>query len=136
MGQGMRAGLVLSGVLLIFAACAPSSHYDSYTDGNGSAGTPLPTPVPNPGTASFKAIQASILLPKCGGCHGAAVGTAGVRFNSYAGTIATVVAGSSNTSRLYAVVSTGAMPPQPNSRLSATEVSQIRAWIDAGALNN
>lgn len=135
MTQGMRAGLVFLGVL-IFNACAPSSHNDTYGPAGNNTGVGVPTPVPNPGSATFKAIQAGILGPKCSRCHGAQVSQAGVRLDSYAEVLATVNGGSSNTSRLYNVVSSGSMPPQPAARLSSAEITQIRTWIDSGAANN
>lgn len=119
----------------IFAGCAPGKHYPTNSNNSSNLPTPAPGPSPTPTTATFKAVQ-GILLPKCGGCHGANVATAGIRFNTYAGVLATVTAGSSNTSRLYSVTSSGAMPPQPAPRLNANEILTLRLWIDLGALNN
>jgi hypothetical protein len=57
------------------------------------------------------------------------------------GTFTRVVAGNANLSLLYAKISQSQPPcgvqmPQGGPYLSATQVAQVAAWINAGALNN
>lgn len=145
------ADLVFSLVLVIFSvsACAPAPRTATYTGQSsesvpdpGVGPSPVPTPSPGPvplptptPSATFSQVQ-TIMSAKCVSCHGSGTAYAGVRLDSYNGVFARVIPGSSNTSRLYIVCSSGSMPPQPATRVSASDLTVIRAWIDAGALNN
>lgn len=100
------------------------------------APAPSPSPSPTPATNTYSYVSKNILGPKCVACHGASLAQKNVRYDSYAATMKTVSAGSSSTSLLFAVCTSGSMPPQPSPRLTSTENAAIRAWIDAGALNN
>ncbi len=90
-------------------------------------------------TATYKSINAIILVPKCISCHGATVAKGGVRYNTYANTMRTVRAGQPANSPFFTECRDNKMPvdamdnPIP---MSAAEVAAIRQWIAAGALNN
>jgi mono/diheme cytochrome c family protein len=90
-------------------------------------------------TPTFRSISALILMPKCVGCHGPVRADENVRYDTYANTMRTVRAGLPNNSRLYTECRDNRMPvdaayvPIP---LPAAEVTAIRQWIEAGALNN
>jgi hypothetical protein len=45
-----------------------------------------------------------------------------------------VTPGNGAGSSLYTLVNSGSMPP--GQKLSAANIAKIKAWIDAGALNN
>jgi hypothetical protein len=88
---------------------------------------------------TFTTIYKTILLASCGGsnCHnpgsqrGIAFSTQSGAYNSIKGL---VTPGNGAGSSFYNVVSSGVMPP--GQRLSAANIAAIKAWIDAGALNN
>ena len=46
-----------------------------------------------------------------------------------------VVAGDGANSALYRLLSDGTMPPEPP-KATTSQIAAVRAWIDAGALNN
>jgi mono/diheme cytochrome c family protein len=89
---------------------------------------------------TFTDIYNNILLVHCGGssCHNPAT-QEGVTYATQAAAYTSVkpyvTAGKGSTSTFYVIVSTGAMPPM-GPTLSATDLSKIEAWINAGALNN
>ncbi len=97
----------------------------------GSVGTSAPT---------FTDIYNNILLVHCGGsgCHNPDTQN-GVTYATQAAAYTSVkpyvTAGKGSTSTFYVIVSTGAMPPT-GPMLSASDLSKIEAWINAGALNN
>lgn len=97
----------------------------------GTGGTDAPT---------FTDIYNNVLLVHCGGasCHNPATQN-GVTYTTqsaaYTSVKTYVSAGKGSTSTFYVIVSTGAMPPM-GPMLSATDLSKIEAWINAGALNN
>ncbi|HEX3024824.1 MAG TPA: hypothetical protein VHP12_06405 [Chitinophagaceae bacterium] len=84
-------------------------------------------------TYSLKVVP--IINANCNACHsGAATAGAGIKLDTYAG-IKTYV---TNGQLLNSINQTGVVPAMPLSaaKLSACEISQITAWINAGALNN
>jgi hypothetical protein len=89
-----------------------------------------------PLTATFASISSKILAPKCVSCHGAVAPAKGVNLSTYAGTTAAAVLtkGNANVSKLYTEVSSGCMPSAA-AMLSSTEITTLRDWINAGALN-
>lgn len=107
------------------------------TSGGGGGGGGGNTPPLGP---TFASIKANILDPKCLSCHGATVARGGIRYDTYANAIATggINPGSSSTSKIIAETNSGEMPPSSAgySPLSSTQMTALRQWIDAGALNN
>ena len=100
--------------------------------------TPAPNPAPNPTatlTATFQSIEKFVLAPKCVSCHGPNRADAGVRVDTYAGTMKIVRAGNPSGSLLVSEMASGSMPPGSNDA-TATELAAIRTWIQNGALNN
>jgi hypothetical protein len=55
--------------------------------------------------------------------------------NAYSAVKSRVTAGNGANSSFYRTVNSGSMPPG-GPKLSATDLAKIKAWIDAGALNN
>jgi hypothetical protein len=91
-------------------------------------------------TETFTDVYTNILVPHCGGsrCHnpGSQQGIAfSSQTNAYNSLKSRVVAGNGAGSSFYQVVNGGSMPPG-GPKLSATDLAKIKAWIDAGALNN
>jgi hypothetical protein len=110
------------------------------TGHGGSTGTPDGGTTDGGTTATFTQVYTTILSVYCTGssCHNP--GTKGnVNFASQAMAYSTlksrVVAGNSASSTLYTDVNTGKMPDS-KPKLSAANIALIKAWIDAGALNN
>lgn len=96
----------------------------------GAGGAAAPT---------FTQIYQTILSVSCGGgsCH--SPGTqGGVSFASqssaYSAVKSRVAAGNASGSSFYSTVNGGRMPP--GGKLPAAQLSQIAAWINAGAMNN
>ena len=85
-------------------------------------------------TASYAYLNTNIFVPNCVKCHGSGTMAAGVNLSTYNGVRAALVAGAANSSKIYTEVNTGKMPPA--GPLSALQITAIRNWIDAGALNN
>jgi len=90
--------------------------------------------------ATFTEIYTTILTVYCSGssCHNP--GTAsGVSFASqssaYTAVSRRVTPGNGAGSAFYSTVNSGSMP-RGAAKLSATNLAKIKAWIDAGALNN
>lgn len=94
-----------------------------------------------PLNASFNSIQRNILSTRCTICHGGFYGTfARVTLTNYNAIINSpfvplIVPGDSTNSLLFTSVGTESMP-HIYSKLSTEELSSIKDWIDAGALNN
>jgi mono/diheme cytochrome c family protein len=93
-------------------------------------------PVPTPLSASFKSISEKLLIPKCVGCHGPSRAAAGIRYDTYARTLKTVTAKSTNQSKLYTESDSGSMPIGGIPRMTVKDVSVLAQWINAGAPNN
>jgi hypothetical protein len=99
------------------------------TGGTGGAAAP-----------TFTQIYTTILVPYCGGgsCHNPG-SQGGVAFssqsNAYSPVKSRVTPGNGAGSSFYNTVNSGSMP-RGAAKLSAANLALIKAWIDAGALNN
>lgn len=91
-------------------------------------------PPPNP-NATFAWINTNILMPRCIGCHGSGRADAGIRYDTYAETMKTTVAGNLAASSLYTSTNTGRMPIG-GAKLTAAQIKAIADWINLGAPNN
>jgi hypothetical protein len=109
----------------------------------GTAGSGAPDGGSNPDGAAaptFTDVYTSILVVYCGGssCHNPGT-QGGVGFASqssaYTAVKARVTPGNGTGSRFYMTVNSGSMP-RGQAKLSAANLAKIKAWIDAGALNN
>jgi hypothetical protein len=70
----------------------------------------------------------------CAGCHGNIAPSAGINLTSYAG-----VKGVADNGKLYGSINhaAGFVPmPQGGGKMNACDIKKVKAWIDAGALNN
>jgi hypothetical protein len=120
---------------------------------SGKSDTIGVTIIPAPGLqATLSSIQTNIFTPKCSnvGCHiGPGGGPMSLRSGDSFGTLVgvnsaygrpRVAPGNANNSALYLKVigdiSTGSRMPLGGAPLSQTETDSIKAWINAGALNN
>lgn len=83
---------------------------------------------------SFSSDIMPILTNKCVGCHSGAGASGGVDLSTHSGVLAVVQSGqlfgSINWDNAYSNM------PKGGSQLPSCEINQIKAWIDAGALNN
>lgn len=83
---------------------------------------------------SFSNDIVPILNNKCVGCHNGPSGSGGVDLSTYNGVLGVVQSGqlfgSINWDNAYSNM------PKGGSQLPSCEINQIKAWIDAGALNN
>ena len=91
-------------------------------------------------TVTFTDVYTNILVVSCSGssCHNP--GSAkGISFSSqstaYTAVRNRVTPGNGSGSSFYSTVNSGSMPPG-GPKLSAANLAKIKAWIDAGALNN
>ena len=89
---------------------------------------------------TFTQVYGTILSVYCtgSGCH--SPGTAGglsfaSKANAFSSLMSYVTPGDDSQSDFYFAVSTGAMP-KGKAKLSAANLATIKAWIDAGALDN
>ena len=100
------------------------------TGGSGTGGAAAPT---------FTQVYTTILVTYCSGssCHNPG-SQSGVSFssqsNAYSAVKNRVTPGNGAGSSFYSTVNNGVMPP--GGKLSAANLALIKAWIDAGALNN
>ena len=70
----------------------------------------------------------------CTGCHSGGSPSAGIDLTTHPG-----VAGVANSGRLYGAIShsPGFIPmPQGGGKMNQCDLRKVKAWIDAGALNN
>ena len=88
----------------------------------------------NTTNVTFNASVKPILQNYCNGCHGGGSPLGGVDYNSYNGVKITVT----NGKLLGSIQHTSGFSPMPQNanKLSACNISIIKAWIDAGAPNN
>jgi hypothetical protein len=113
-----------------------AGHGSGGTAGHGAGGT-----AGSGGTApTFTTIYSSILVVHCAGsnCHkpGMQGGIGfGTQASAYSAISLQVRPGDGADSDFYVTVNTGVMP-KGGPKLSAANLSSIKAWIDAGALNN
>ena len=85
-------------------------------------------------SVSYSQTVSPILTNHCTGCHSGASASGGIQLNTHAG-----VAAVAQNGRLWGAIShqNGYSPmPQGGDQLPACELSQIKAWIDDGALDN
>lgn len=107
----------------------------------GSGGSPdAGTGADAASTVTFTDVYTNILVVSCSGssCHNP--GSAkGLSFSSqstaYTAVRNRVTPGNGAGSSFYSTVNSGSMPPG-GPKLSAANLAKIKAWIDAGALNN
>jgi hypothetical protein len=90
--------------------------------------------------ATFTEIYTTILTMYCAGasCHspGAAAGISfASKSSAYDSVLPRVVPGNGANSSFYKTVNSGSMP-RGAAKLSAANLARIKAWIDAGALDN
>ena len=103
---------------------------------------------PPDATVTFSATIQPMFNARCVSCHSASVPQSGVNLSSYAATMASrgslynaliVVAGNAEQSALYDKLLSsprfGSRMPQGGS-LTSQQIANVRAWINAGALNN
>lgn len=70
------------------------------------------------------------------GCHSASSSKSGYNLSLYAGIIAKgLVKGNCASSKIYTTCVSGKMPKSPIAKLNATQLSNIKRWIDKGAPN-
>ena len=97
--------------------------------------TPMPTPTPTPANATYTWVNNNIFKPRCVSCHGTN-GSAGYNFTSYTNTMKRGIrAGDGASSAVYLSVEYEIMP-SGSPKLTAAQKDALKAWIDAGALNN
>lgn len=106
----------------------------------GSGSVDAGTGTDGAAAATFTDIYTTILVPYCSGssCHSPG-SQGGVSFASqsaaYTAVSRRVTPGNGASSSFYNTVNSGSMP-RGAAKLSATNLAKIKAWIDAGALNN
>lgn len=111
--------------------------------GDSTLVDPIQEPVDSnacdPGVISFQYQVLPILVSACAysGCHDAASHKEGVVLDSYDRIIREVRAGDASRSGIYrSIIRTSgeeAMPPPPAPRLTSTQISIIKDWINQGA---
>ena len=106
-----------------------------------AAGSTLGGPSTDGGSApTFTQIYSTVLSVNCAGseCHNPG-SQKGISFASqssaYSGVSTRVIPGDGEGSSFFYTVNSGTMPPG-GPKLSAANLAMIRAWIDAGALDN
>ena len=106
-----------------------------------ATGSPLGGPSADGGSApTFTQIYSTVLSVNCAGseCHNPGR-QKGISFASqssaYSAVSTRVIPGDGEGSSFFYTVNSGTMPPG-GPKLSATNLAMIRAWIDAGALDN
>ena len=85
-------------------------------------------------TNTYTYLAGAIFSPLCVSCHTGSGGSGGVALDTYAGVLAVAVPGSSAQSRVYTAITGGSMPPSGS--VTTGDVTALKNWIDAGALNN
>jgi mono/diheme cytochrome c family protein len=90
--------------------------------------------------AKYSSIKTRIINTRCLGCHSGAAPSGGVDLTTYATTVANniAIAGNPNGSRfITSLLRPGNdFMPRNGARLPTADIDIIRAWIQAGALNN
>jgi mono/diheme cytochrome c family protein len=97
--------------------------------------TPPPAATATPLPATFASINATILAPKCVGCHSTANPQGGYAYDTFAKTLLSVNKTTPTSSLLYARTLSAAMP-KGGTALTPDQEAQILLWIQNGALNN
>ncbi|OYZ18986.1 MAG: hypothetical protein B7Y39_12805 [Bdellovibrio sp. 28-41-41] len=90
--------------------------------------------------AKYSSIKTRIINTKCLGCHSGATLSGGVDLSTYASTVANniAIAGNPNGSRFVtSLLRPGNdFMPRNGARLPTADIDIVKAWIQAGALNN
>jgi uncharacterized membrane protein len=118
----MKKLLLLTAIGLVLSAVIPGCEHTSITDS---------------GICFERDIQ-PIFNSKCAmsGCHDAGSSAEGYILDSYNHIVRRgIKKGSANNSNLYEVMASGEMPPRRYTKLSSSELTLIRDWINAGAPN-
>lgn len=97
--------------------------------------TLAPTTTTQVSGATYTWLNTNVFQPKCVGCHGGSNPRGGYSMTTFNNVRTRVVPGNANASDLYLRTDDGSMP-QGGAPLSSTEMNALRAWINAGALNN
>lgn len=126
---GKMNRLVFSLLLVGLTRCGYQEYKPGFEPQKGAGGGNFPV-VTEP---SFSAIQSTIVqTSKCSRCHGE---DSSFPLTSYDALMEYVVPGDAASSLLYEALETGRMPRrQP--KLGQADIDLVRAWIEAGALNN
>jgi hypothetical protein len=93
-----------------------------------------PQTVCDTATVTYSSSVVPILLSNCTVCHGGNTPSAGIKLDTYAG-----VKVQADNGKLWGAVSQSAgFSPMPKNgtKLSACNLTKIKKWLDAGALNN
>ncbi|MEI7735650.1 MAG: hypothetical protein WCI49_09290 [Ferruginibacter sp.] len=93
-----------------------------------------PQTVCDTATVTYSSSVVPILLSNCTICHGGNTPSAGIKLDTYAG-----VKVQADNGRLWGAVSqaTSFSPmPKNGTKLSTCNLTKIKKWLDAGALNN
>lgn len=88
----------------------------------------------NTTNVTYSGTIAPLLQTYCNGCHGGSSPLGNVNYNNYTGVKSTVTNGKLLGSIQHN--SGFSAMPQNGNKMSACKISTIKAWIDAGALNN
>lgn len=92
-----------------------------------------------PAVMTYTSIRQNLLIPKCVDCHGSVTAYGGVRYDTYAETMKTVIlSNTGNRGRLYlsTLAPNPSMPLGSAAKLTPAESAGVASWIDAGAPNN
>lgn len=93
-----------------------------------------PQTVCDTATVTYSSSVVPILLSNCTVCHGGNTPSAGIRLDTYAG-----VKQQADNGRLWGAVSQAASfspMPKNGTKLNTCNLTKIKKWLDAGALNN
>jgi hypothetical protein len=93
-----------------------------------------PQTVCDTATVTYSSSVVPILLSNCTVCHGGNTPSAGIKLDTYAG-----VKQQADNGRLWGAVSqaTSFSPmPKNGTKLNTCNLTKIKKWLDAGALNN
>lgn len=93
-----------------------------------------PQTVCDTATITYSSSVVPILLSNCTVCHGGNTPSAGIKLDTYAG-----VKVQADNGRLWGAVSqaTSFSPmPKNGAKLNTCNLTKIKKWLDAGALNN
>ncbi len=119
--------MLLSTLTLLTAACYRDNAEELYPQVPGSGNCDL-------SNVTYQATIAPVMVSSCNSCHTGASASGGVITNTYEGLKSIALNG-----KLYGAVShnSGYSPmPQNGNKLDACTIDKIKAWIDAGALQN
>jgi len=133
---------VLLGLLFISVACTHKSFTPALSSKDTSAIVNPPKDTSTTivdTTVCFQRDVLPIFVGSCAkaGCHDAVSHEKGYLLTDYAHIVSFgIVKFNSLRSKLYTECLSGAMPEYPTPKLDSTQLSYIRRWIDAGALND